>query len=103
MAKSKVKRVYIIAKITGLPVPEVVIKYAEAKARLQSYGYSPISPIDYVPVNTDWHAAMRICIPLLLKCDAYILIDEPHTTPGGLIEDTIAGWVGIPRLYLSKL
>ena len=97
------KRVYIIAKVTGLSQLEVSMNYQNAKVLVQSFGYEPVSPVDYVPLNTDWHSAMRICIPLLLNCDAYIVVDALHTTPGGLIEDTIAGWVGLPRIYLSKL
>ena len=103
MSENNVKRVYIIAKITGQNQLEVALKYQNAKFLLQSFGYEPVSPIDHVPADADWHAAMRICIPLLLGCDSYIVVDALHTTPGGMIEDTIAGWVGIPRIYLSKL
>lgn len=97
------KRVYIIAKITGLPEHEVKLKYDNAKLLLESFGYVPVSPIDHVPIVSDWHTAMRICIPLMLTCDAYTCLDDTHTTAGGMIEDTIGQWVKMPRLYFSKL
>jgi len=96
-------KVYIIAKVTGLAEFEVRNKYENAKVLVQSFGYEPVSPIDFVPATSDWHAAMRICIPLLLSCDAYTIIDPVHLTPGGLIEDTIAKWVNLPMIHFSKL
>lgn len=96
-------KVYIVAKISGLSEALVKLKYGRAKELVRAHGYEPVSPIDFIPVDTDWHAAMRICIPLMLQCGAYTVIDPVHTTPGGLIEDTIGQWVNLPRLYFSKL
>lgn len=99
----KANRVYIVAKVTGLSVDLVRIKYERAKELVRQYGYEPVSPIDYITPDVDWHRAMRICIPLMLSCDAYTVIDPVHLTPGGLIEDTIGQWVNLPRLHFSKL
>lgn len=96
-------KVYIVAKITGLPEEEVIAKYAAAKSVVEAHGYEAVLPIDHVPVSSDWHAAMRICIPLMLSCDAYTCIDKVHTTAGGMIEDTIGQWMQIPRLHFSKI
>lgn len=96
-------KVYIVAKVTGLSDEIVALKYERAKQLVRSFGYEPVSPIDYIPANTPWHTAMRICIPLMLSCDAYTVIDDLHTTTGGLIEDTIAYWTNFPRLQFSKI
>lgn len=96
-------KVYIVAKVTGLPEAVIYSKYERAKQLVRDHGYVPVSPVDFVPPNTDWHMAMRICIPLMLQCGAYIVIDPVHTTPGGLIEDTIGRWVNLPRLHFSNL
>ena len=96
-------KVYIVAKISGLPEAVVKAKYDRAKEVVRSHGYEPVSPIDYISPTTDWHTAMRICIPLMLQCGAYTIVDPVHTTPGGLIEDTIGQWVNLPKLYFSKL
>jgi len=97
------KRVYLIAKVSGLPEAEVFLKYESARTVVESYGYEAVIPTDIIPPNTSWHYAMRLLIPIMLQCDAYTLIDEPWTTAGGLIEDTIANWVLLPKLMFSKL
>jgi len=97
------KRVYLVAKVSGLPPAEVSFKYEEARKVVESYGYEAVIPTDIVPPNSNWHYAMRLLIPIMLQCDAYTLIDEPWTTAGGLIEDTIANWVLLPKLMFSKL
>ena len=102
MVDRKISTVYLVAKVTGLPEKLVKKKYEMAKAVLKNHGYVPISPLDHVPTYSSWHRAMRICIPLMLSCDAYTLVDEAHTTPGGLFEDTIGGWVNMPKLYFDE-
>lgn len=97
------KRVYIIAKVTGLPISEVMEKYEKAKSIIRESGHYPVSPVDHVPQGSDWVTAMRICIPLMLSCDYITAIDDVNTTAGGLVEYTIAGWLKIPRLYFSSL
>ena len=96
-------KVYIVAKITGLSDEIVAIKYERAKLLVKSFGYEPVAPIDFIPPDTPWHIAMKHCIPLMLSCDAYTVIDEVHTSTGGMIEDTIAHWVRLPKLHFSKL
>lgn len=103
LADGKKERVYLVAKISGLPTAEVTFKYENARKIVEDHGYEAVIPTECVPANSNWHYAMRLLIPIMLQCDAYTLIDEPHTTPGGLIEDTIASWVHLPRLTFSKL
>lgn len=97
------ERVYLVAKVSGLPTAEVAFKYDEARKVVEAYGYEAVIPTECVPANTSWHRAMRLLIPIMLQCDAYTLVDEPHTTAGGLIEDTIANWVQLPKLQFSKI
>lgn len=100
---AKRDRVYMVAKITGLPKLEVEYKYEEAKKILEIHGYEPVSPYDIeFEKQPTWHEAMRKCIPLMITCEAYTCIDEPHTTPGGLVEDTIANWIRLPKLHFSE-
>lgn len=95
-------RVYMVAKISGIPKVELDYKYHEAKKILEGHGYEAVSPVDHVPAPTNWHEAMRICIPLMIGCEAYTCIDEPHTTAGGLVEDTIANWIRLPKLHFTE-
>ncbi len=98
----KPERVYLIAKVTGLNPELVAEKYAKAKALFFGLGYEPVAPTDHCTPDTEWHEAMKICIPLLCSCDFYALLDDPSTTVGGMIENTIAGWVRIPQLVIEE-
>jgi len=94
------KRVYLVAKITGLPYENVLTKYAVARTMAERLGYEAVVPTDHVPAHTSWHNAMRTLIPIMLGCDCYALVDESHTTAGGLVEDTIAHWVQLPKVQI---
>jgi len=97
-------KVYIVGKVTGVPAQDLVRKFDKAKEVIRAYGDEPVSPIDNVDADSSWSEAMKICIPLLISCDAYYCIDKPHTTAGGMIEVTIAGWLGIEKrneIYLN--
>lgn len=100
--KHKNRKVYIIGKVTGLPRLDALTKFAKAKDLIKRMGDIAISPMDFVPVDTSWNAAMKICIPLLLGCDFIYCIDDARTTVGGHIEKTIAGWVGIGEINYYK-
>lgn len=99
----KPKTVYLIGKVTGLKPKVAALKYKLAKAICQEHGYDPVSPIDHVDPKATWNQAMKVCIPLLLTCDYYALLDDPGITVGGHIERTIAEWVNIPRILITNL
>ena len=94
------QKIYIIGKVTGVDQQNLSLKFEVASQRLRIGGYEPVCPLDYVAANLSWHEAMRICIPLLISCQGYITIDPPHTTPGGLVEETIARWLQMPKIEL---
>jgi hypothetical protein len=96
----KPERVYLIAKVTGLPTELVQMKYRNAKARFESLGFEPVIPTEICDPDDEWHTAMRKCVPALCGCDYYATLDEPHTTPGGFVEHTIASWLKIPELII---
>jgi hypothetical protein len=97
------KKVYVIAKVSGLPYDQVKEKYGRARKAIERSGkYEAIIPTDFVSMYADWHVAMKIAIPLLCSCDLYTWIDPPHTTAGGLIEELMAGILKIPYISLSE-
>jgi hypothetical protein len=100
--KQKRETVYLVAKVSGVDKREVQHKYEEAKKIVSGHGYYPISPIDHVPDSASWHEAMRICIPLMLSCNYYTLVDDPLTTVGGFIEETLAQWTKFPKLHFNE-
>lgn len=95
-------RIYLVAKVTGLPPREVRAKYATFKKILEDHGYEGVAPTDHVNPNSDWHSAMKVCIPLLISCDYYMIIGETHTSAGATIEVTIAEWLQIPRAIMDE-
>ena len=95
-------RIYLVAKVTGLPPREVRSKYAAYKKILEESGYEAVIPTEHVHPDSRWHAAMKVCIPLLISCDYYMTIGEPHTSTGATIEVTIAEWLQIPRAIMDE-
>lgn len=95
------QKVYVIAKISGLDYNQVKANYEAARETLLFYGFEAVIPTDHIPATATWHEAMRQAIPLLLGCDFYTNIDPTHTTAGGMIEETIAIWTGVPKLNLT--
>ena len=83
-------KVYIIGKITGLPREYVVEKFRKAELKLQGAGMIVVNPVNLVPEETTWNAAMRTCIGALVKCDAVALCGDWHKSEGGKLEAEIA-------------
>lgn len=83
-------KVYIIGKITGLPREYVVEKFRKAEDKLKSAGMVVVNPVNLVPEDTTWNAAMRTCIGELVKCDAVALLSDWSRSAGGKLEAEIA-------------
>lgn len=89
------QKVYIIGAVTGLDPEEVRNKFAEAERRLKEMGMSPVNPINFVPEDLAWGAAMRICVKALVDCDAVFLLPDWVSSKGGMLEVTIARNLGL--------
>lgn len=97
------KLVYIIANIDGLNELEAKEKYETAKLQIREFGYEPISPYDYMQFNIKWNIDLRIRIKTMLNCDFAILTDPVQTLAGNSIEYTIANWISLQVIRLSKV
>ncbi|MPL87606.1 hypothetical protein SDC9_33607 [bioreactor metagenome] len=83
-------KVYIVGAVTGLDPEEVRAKFMSAEERLKRMGFVPVNPVNHVEEGTGWVEAMKICIPLLVSCDAVFKLPDYEYSKGSLLELTIA-------------
>lgn len=90
--------VYIAGKVTGLPIKEVVAKFADAQIKLVDAGYYVINPTNLVHHDANWKQAMRICLSFLPHADFIYLLDNWADSEGAKWEHQIAQRLGIVDL-----
>lgn len=90
--------VYIAGKVTGLPIKEVVAKFAEAQIKLVDAGYYAINPTQLVHPDANWQQAMRICLSFLSHADFIYLLDNWSDSEGAIWENQTANRLGIVEL-----
>jgi hypothetical protein len=87
-------KIYIAGRVTGLPYESVVIKFEKAEQLLLTCSHQPVSPIKHVVPAADPCEAMKICLPLLLDCDAILLLNDYPFSEGAQIEAQLARYAG---------
>jgi len=112
------KKIYIAGKISGLPMKETAVKFANATFNLINQGYDPINPVELVQNylfennylllqlsdNKLWKIAMRVCLKELVDCDGVLLLADYKDSRGALIESKLAIDLGIPTFHdIDKL
>lgn len=83
-------KVYIVGAVTGIDPEAVRAKFKAAEERLKGMGFVPVNPINHVEEGTPWVDAMKICIPLLLSCDAVFKLPDYQYSKGSWLELIIA-------------
>jgi hypothetical protein len=91
--------IYIAGKVTGIPHSECKEKFTKAEFILKKKGYSPINPLRLVDPSTNWQNSMKICIRLLLDCDAIYLLQDWKKSKGAKIEFAIAKLTGLKIIH----
>lgn len=99
----KKKKIYIAGKVSGLPLNEVLGKFAKAFDKIEALGFEAVNPVelvqDYLIANPThiertedeiWKLAMRICIKELVDCDGIMLLSNWINSKGAKIEYRIA-------------
>jgi hypothetical protein len=90
--------VYIAGKVTGLPIKQVVAKFADAQNKLTQAGYYVINPTQLVHPKANWQQAMRICLSFLPHADFIYLLDNWYESEGATWENQTAKRLGIIEL-----
>lgn len=92
------KKLYISGKITGLPLPEAMAKFANTCAHAAILGFTPVNPFEVSPYAPEkvWADYMGDCIRELLQCDEILLLPDWHMSRGARIEYCTAREMGMP-------
>jgi hypothetical protein len=96
-------RIYIAGRVTGLNYDDVKAKFGRAENSIRAVSYNPVNPLKYVNALASAKDAMKICIPLLMECDAILLLPDWEFSEGAQIEAQIARYVGITLLTEDDL
>lgn len=88
-------KVYIAGRVTGEPRDTVIMKFAGAEALLRASNYIPVNPLKHVNSLAKPIEAMKMCLPLMLECDAILLLNDWGFSEGAQIEAQLARYVGM--------
>jgi hypothetical protein len=91
---NKKMKLYISGKITG--DNDYRRKFIFAGIDLCAAGYNAVNPVLYVKPGTDWNAAMRTALKIMLDCDGVALLSDWLESKGAKIEAGFARELGIP-------
>lgn len=93
--KPRKMKVYIAGKISGLDIADVELAFAEAAKKLRSWGFEPISPIEYGGENKTWAEYMLTLLPILHTCQGIYLLDNWRDSDGAKVERLFAEKIGL--------
>ena len=96
-------RIYISGRITSLPYPIAVKRFAVAARRLADLGHEPVNPIyDGLPSDATWAEHMRADLAILETCDGICMLRGWERSRGAQIERRAALKRGIPIYTFSE-
>ena len=87
--------IYVAGKITGLPYNEVQIKFKTAQNMLEREGFKVLNPCEFMPIDENWHTAMRKASSLLNMADHIYLLPDWRESEGARFEFAQAVKFGI--------
>ena len=95
--------IYISGRITGLPYPIVVKRFAVAARRLSELGHHPVNPIyNGLPRDATWAEHMRADLATLKTCDGVCMLRGWERSRGAQIERHVALKRGMPIYTFSE-
>ena len=96
-------RIYISGRITGLPYPIAVKRFAVAARRLSELGYHPVNPIyNGLPRDATWAEHLRADLATLRRCDGVCMLRGWERSRGAQIERRAALKRGMPIYTFSE-
>ena len=95
--------IYISGRITGLPYPIAVKRFAIAARRLRDLGHYPVNPIDNrLHRDATWAEHMRADLATLRRCDGICMLRGWERSRGAQIERRAALKRGMPIYTFSE-
>lgn len=91
-------KVYISGQISGRSAEETAGAFYEAALKLESQGYTPVSPYMGDEGKT-WGEYMRRDIKLLMDCDGIFMLSGWSVSRGANIERELAKSLGFSIFY----
>lgn len=97
------KKCYIAGKIGDLPQAEYEDNFYNAKIKVLSLGFAPVSPVD-LPHNhgKTWNEYMKEDLIAMLQCDCVYAMHNWRLSEGATIEVNLATAVGIDVIHQKK-
>ena len=85
-----ISKIYIAGKVSGENFQEATLKFAQAQQEIEALG-QVVNPLEIVnDGNASWIDAMKLCIRILVDCDAVLLLPDYSSSKGALLEKRIA-------------
>jgi len=95
-------KLYISGPITGLEDGNGAA-FATAERVLKDSGYEVVNPHALkLPLDVDWHVAMRQCVALLAVCDGVALLEGWTRSDGAQLEQWLASALAIESKELGE-
>ena len=88
-------KVYIAGRVSGQPYDQVKAKFAAAETMLRAGDHEPVNPLKHVECQAKPAEAMKVLIPLMLECDALLLLNDWEFSEGAQIEAQMARYAGM--------
>ena len=83
-------KIQIIGKVSGLNRHDAWLKFLESEQLLAAQGYDVINPMRIVPEDTEWVAALSICLHSLIDADAIAIQPDWYMSKGARLEYLVA-------------
>jgi hypothetical protein len=96
-------KVFISGGISGLRPEEAKRNFERGKRMLLQNTYDYINPLEMVPEGATDKEAMKILLPLLMDCDAILLLSDSKFSKGSHVEETVAQYCGLQIFYEDDL
>ena len=91
--------VYISGRVTGQPREAVKTKFNNAAALLYANNHNPEIPTLICDPTDTPREAMAKLLPILLKCDAILMLEDWEYSEGAMIEMQIAKYIGMHIMF----
>lgn len=84
-------KIYIAGKITGLQKEEYTAKFEKVENALRLAGWDPMNPCSFnIPDFATPEQALKVCIPILEKCQAIYMLSDWRDSLGAILEHSTA-------------
>jgi hypothetical protein len=96
-------KVFISGCVSGLRPEESKRNFERGKRLLLQNTYDYVNPLEIVPEGTSDKEAMKILLPVLMNCDAILLLSDSKFSKGSYVEEKVAQYCGLQIFYEDDL